>query len=184
MIKRGLVPVALTRCHQLKKAYKKGQRVFPAFGEFGRTRTMGVEKFDSMVEDQVEAGNTLGLAEVKAELLAHQMEVNTANGMSNIGVSISSKTVGRYKAAAAMNDKTKVTNSAIDKTESRHIAERSKMSVMSQAAVAAVSMFVPVDGPGSDSELARMVSKASGGIGVQPVKDILTFSTDDTTGVD
>jgi hypothetical protein len=54
---------------------------------------------------------------------------------------------------------------------------------MSQAAVAAVSMFVPVDGPGSDSEFARMVSKASGGIGVQPVKDILAFSTDDTTVV-
>jgi hypothetical protein len=122
MIQRGLVPVALTRCHNLKKQYKSGQRVFPSFGEYGRARTMGVEPFDSMVEDQVETGNSLGLAEVKAILLAHKREVNTANGMSNSGVSISGKTGERYKAAAAMNEKMKVTVAAIDKTDARYIA--------------------------------------------------------------
>jgi len=178
MIKLKLTDLKMSQLYAIKKRYYDG-RVMNDAG--GRPPVITVPRLDKLTAAATNGGNTIGKEEMLATLMSAVEQRRIDTGLSTVGCGVSAKTVQRYMGVAASAEAARSTSSAIHKTTARFAAERSLRSAMTHTLVAAVAHFIPTDGEGSQSDMAKVVSAASGDVSVTTLPPFMPWSMDDTT---
>ena len=179
MHRLGYTDLSITRLYELSKLVKNGTPILNR--NTGRPALATVPQIKEFVSTVTEGGNTVGSREMRLALMGFEEERRRSSGISAIGLKIHPKVVQLYVGAAASLAEGRATSSAMEKSENRYVAECSLISTMTQVLAMGVTSFIPVEGKGSNSKFALMVSEASGGIPVQAASPLNTWSTDDTT---
>jgi len=178
MIKLKLTDLKMSQLYAIKKRYYDG-RVMNDAG--GRPPVITVPRLDKLTAAATNGANTIGKEEMLATLMSAVEQRRIDTGLSTVGCGVSAKTVQRYMGVAASAEAARSTSSAIHKTTARFAAERSLRSAMTHTLVTAVAHFIPTDGEGSQSDMAKMVSAASGDVSVTTVSPFMLWSMDGTT---
>ena len=198
ILKRGLVPVKISALNKMIKSFKEKTDIPPNdswLHKVGRKPIMTDNDIETVIDDVVRVkGKAIGLKEISKLLVESSKDKVRNTGcvpLSDIQKP-STNTIKNYRALIASNDRIKVTNETIGKTDARYSAENSLMSAMALVVLVASTHYYVIpqeiaqvrNDMKTASDGVRMlynvVSKAHGNVPVAPLKPQYIMSTDDT----